>query len=55
MPKRHATRTQYAEAARYANAVDKYLLPIIAAVIVISLIPSILHIVKENRDIKIKK
>jgi membrane-associated protein len=30
--------------------VDKYLLPIIALIVILSLIPSILHIVKENRD-----
>ncbi len=29
--------------------VDKYLLPIIALIVILSLIPSILHIVKENR------
>ncbi|MBW4506177.1 MAG: VTT domain-containing protein [Scytonematopsis contorta HA4267-MV1] len=38
-----------------AEQVDKYLLPIIGIVIVISLIPSILHILKENRESKIKK
>jgi membrane-associated protein len=29
--------------------VDKYLLPIIALIVILSLVPSILHIVKENR------
>lgn len=32
-----------------AEQVDKYLLPIIGLIIVISLVPSIMHLVKENR------
>ena len=32
-----------------AEQVDKYLLPIIGGIIVISLVPSILHLIKENR------
>jgi membrane-associated protein len=33
-----------------AEQVDKYLLPIIGLIIVISLLPSILHLIKENRN-----
>jgi membrane-associated protein len=32
-----------------AEQVDKYLLPIIGLIIVVSLIPSIIHIIQENR------
>ncbi|PAX47319.1 DedA family protein [Brunnivagina elsteri] len=35
-----------------AEQVDKYLLPIIALVIVVSLLPSIIHIIQENRPSK---
>lgn len=35
-----------------AEQVDKYLLPIIGLIIVISLIPSIIHIIQENRGSK---
>ncbi|HEY9675035.1 MAG TPA: VTT domain-containing protein [Waterburya sp.] len=33
-----------------AEQVDKYLLPIVLAIIVISLIPSVLHLIQENRS-----
>lgn len=33
-----------------AEQVDKYLLPIIAGIIVISLVPSVIHLIKENRS-----
>ncbi|MBW4631096.1 MAG: VTT domain-containing protein [Iphinoe sp. HA4291-MV1] len=33
-----------------AEQVDKYLLPIIGLIIVVSLLPSILHIIKENKS-----
>jgi membrane-associated protein len=35
-----------------AEQVDKFLLPIIGLIIVVSLIPSIIHIIKENRESK---
>lgn len=35
-----------------AEQVDKYLLPIIGLIVVISLVPSILHIIKENQATK---
>ncbi|MDF5733761.1 MAG: VTT domain-containing protein [Rhizonema sp. PD38] len=35
-----------------AEQLDKYLLPIIALIIVISLLPSIIHIIQENRSSK---
>ena len=32
-----------------AEQLDKYLLPIIGLIVVVSLLPSIIHIIKENR------
>lgn len=35
-----------------AEQIDKYLLPIIAAIIVLSVLPSLLHLYKEYRESK---
>jgi membrane-associated protein len=32
-----------------AEQLDKYLLPIIGLIVVVSLLPSVIHIIKENR------
>ncbi|MGC1395500.1 MAG: hypothetical protein WA828_14550 [Coleofasciculaceae cyanobacterium] len=34
------------------DQIDKYLLPIILGIIVISVIPSVIHLIKENRSEK---
>ncbi len=35
-----------------ADRVDKYLLPIVLAIIVFSVVPSIIHVIKENKSTK---